>query len=97
MAMVAVDRLDFVFVRRPGPGLVFERRPILTIREGNDLVVVAEPSKDHAGLKPGEEVATSGSLILEQMFEDRSTTHPPIRSTKNDVDDKAVVFSTGPE
>jgi cobalt-zinc-cadmium efflux system membrane fusion protein len=97
MAMVAVDRLDFVFVRRPGPGLVFERRPILTVREGNDLIVVAEPSKDHAGLKPGEEVATSGSLILEQLFEDRSTTHAPIRSTRSGIDDTTVVYSTSPE
>jgi len=80
MAMVAVDQLDFVFVKKPGPGLIFERRAIVTTREGNDQVVVAEPSKDHPGLKPGEEVAISGSLILEQMFEDKAMTQAPMQS-----------------
>lgn len=80
IAMVAVDQLDFVFVKQPGPAFVFERRKILTTREGNDQVVVAEPSKDHPGLKPGELVATSGSLILEQMFEDKVMTGAPARS-----------------
>ena len=33
-------------------------------------MIVAEPSQDHRGLTPGEEVVTTGSLILEQMYED---------------------------
>ena len=40
-------------------------------RKRNDVVIVAEPSADHPGLAPGEEVVTTGSLILEQMYEDR--------------------------
>jgi cobalt-zinc-cadmium efflux system membrane fusion protein len=74
-AMVSVDRLDFVFVRKPGAGGVerFDRRNILVSKETSDWVIVLEPSKDHLGLKPGEEVVTNGSLILEQMYEDRLT------------------------
>ena len=34
-------------------------------------MIVAEPSADHPALTPGEEVVTTGSLILEQMYEDR--------------------------
>ena len=37
-------------------------------------MIVAEPSVDHLGLTPGEEVVTTGSLILEQMYEDRVMT-----------------------
>lgn len=84
--MVAVDQLDFVFVKRPGPGFVFERRTILTTREGNDLVVVSEPSKNHPGLKPNEVVATSGSLILEQMFEDKAMTYAPSHTSNHTPD-----------
>ena len=51
----------------------FERRNILVSKETSDWVIVAEPSKDHAGLQPGEQVVTNGSLILEQMYEDRLT------------------------
>jgi cobalt-zinc-cadmium efflux system membrane fusion protein len=72
-SMISVDRLDFVFVKRPteGRNLRYERRNILVSRETSDWVLVTEPSKDHVGLKPGEEVVTNGSLILEQMHEDR--------------------------
>jgi cobalt-zinc-cadmium efflux system membrane fusion protein len=93
MAMVAVDQLDFVFVKKPGPGLTFERRAIITTREGNEQVVVAEPSKGHPGLKPGEDVATSGSLILEQMFEDKAMTRPATASGRG-AETPAVVYST---
>lgn len=95
IAMVAVDQLDFVFVKKPGPAFVFERRTILTTREGNDQVVVSEPSKDHPGLKPGELVATSGSLILEQMFEDKMMTGAPARpSLSIETDPPAAVYDT---
>ncbi|MEA2632407.1 MAG: rane fusion protein heavy metal efflux system [Chloroflexota bacterium] len=69
-AMVSVDRLDYVFVKRTGTTDRYERRPIIVAKESNDQVIVAEPTKDHAGLRPGEEVVTNGSLILEQMYED---------------------------
>jgi cobalt-zinc-cadmium efflux system membrane fusion protein len=71
-AMVSVDRTDYVFVKIPGPGTRFERRSIFVAKESNDIVVVAEPSEGHRGLQPDEQVATTGSLILEQMYEDRT-------------------------
>jgi membrane fusion protein, heavy metal efflux system len=70
-AMVSVDRTDYVFVRKPGKNATYERRPILAARESNDIVVVAEPAEGHRELTPGEQVVTLGSLILEQMYEDR--------------------------
>ena len=74
VAMVSVDRFDYVFVKKPGRTDQFERRQIFVGKENNDVVIVAEPSKDHPGLMPGEEVVTTGSLILEQMYEDRVMT-----------------------
>jgi cobalt-zinc-cadmium efflux system membrane fusion protein len=70
-AMVSVDGQDYVFVRKPGKVATFERRPIIAAMEGNDLVITAKPSESRRELTPGEEVVTLGSLILEQMYEDR--------------------------
>jgi membrane fusion protein, heavy metal efflux system len=70
-AMVSVDRSDYVFIKKPGTTNTFERRPIFVEIEKNDIAIVAEPSEGHHGLIPGEEVVTTGSLILEQMYEDR--------------------------
>ena len=73
IAMVSVDRYDYVFVKKPGKDNAFERRTI--VRQGKQrLVIVAEPAQGHLGLTPGEEVVTTGSLILEQMYEDRVMT-----------------------
>jgi cobalt-zinc-cadmium efflux system membrane fusion protein len=74
VAMVSVDRFDYVFVRKAGKPDQFERRQIFVAKESNDVVIVDAPSKEQPGLKAGEEVATTGSLILEQMFEDRVMT-----------------------
>jgi cobalt-zinc-cadmium efflux system membrane fusion protein len=74
VAMVSVDRFDYVFVKVEGKPGQFERRQIFVAKESNDVVIVETPSKDHPGVKPGEQVATVGSLILEQMFEDRVMT-----------------------
>jgi cobalt-zinc-cadmium efflux system membrane fusion protein len=73
-AMVSVDRSDYVFIRRPGKTATFERRPIDVVKESNDIVIIAEPTEGHRQLSPGEHVVTLGSLILEQMFEDRLMT-----------------------
>ena len=73
-AMVSVDQYDYVFVKKPGKPERFERRQIVAEKESNDFVIVAEPSLGHAGLTPGEQVVTTGSLILEQMYEDRVMT-----------------------
>jgi membrane fusion protein, heavy metal efflux system len=73
VAMVSVDRHDYVFVRKPGSTDTFERRTISVARESNDQVIVAEPSPTIPGVKQGEEIVTTGSLILEQMHEDRMT------------------------
>ena len=72
--MVTVDRFDYVFIRRPGKIDQFERRQIFTAKESHDVVIVAETSPDHPGLTPGQEVVTTGSLILEQLYEDREMT-----------------------
>jgi membrane fusion protein, heavy metal efflux system len=72
-SMVSVDRVDFVFVKQPGPGHRFERRKILVGKESSDWVVVARATNEHDGLKVGETLAVNGSLILEQMYEDRLT------------------------
>ena len=56
--------------QKPGKVDTFERRQVFVSIEKNDLVIVAQPSQDHRGLAPGEEIVTTGSLILEQMFED---------------------------
>lgn len=74
VSMVSVDRDDFVFVKKPGSALRFERRTIILEREGNEQIIIDEATKANTGLKPGEEVVTSGSLILEQMYEDRMMT-----------------------
>jgi membrane fusion protein, heavy metal efflux system len=70
-SMVSVDRFDYVFVKKPGKANQFERRRMFVAKENNDFVIVAEPSVDHFGLTPGETVVTTGSLLLEQMYEDR--------------------------
>jgi cobalt-zinc-cadmium efflux system membrane fusion protein len=69
-AMISVDRLDYVFIRKAGSPDRFARRQIIVAKESNDQVIVAEPSKEHPGLRPNEEVVTNASLILEQMYED---------------------------
>ncbi|HWE37645.1 MAG TPA: efflux RND transporter periplasmic adaptor subunit [Isosphaeraceae bacterium] len=74
-AMVSVDRDNYVFVRHPGsrgqPDR-YERRPVVPFQEGDTLVILAPPTPDGVGLRPGEEVATTGSLILETMYQDKS-------------------------
>jgi len=70
-AVISVDRLNFVFVKRPGADRQFERRKVFVGRESSDWVIVAAPNADHLGLAVGEEVATTASLMLEQMYEDR--------------------------
>ena len=74
IAMVSVDRYDYVFVKKPGKANQYERRQIVVAKEHNDVVIVAKPSVGNAGLAPGEEVVTTGSLILEQMYEDKVMT-----------------------
>ncbi len=74
VAMVSVDRSDYIFVRKAGSPDRYERRLIVVAKESNDIVIVAEPSSTNPGIAPGDEVVTSGSLILEQMYEDRVIT-----------------------
>jgi len=74
VAMVSVDRSDYAFVRKAGSPDRYERRLIVVAKESNDIVIVAEPSSTNPGIAPGDEVVTSGSLILEQMYEDKVIT-----------------------
>ena len=87
-AMVSVDRLNFVFVKTPGSVGRFQRRQILISKESSDWVIVAEPSREHLGLSANGVVVTNGSLILEQMYEDRLTTEGE-SSTDRPMDDEA--------
>jgi cobalt-zinc-cadmium efflux system membrane fusion protein len=102
VAMVSVDRFDYVFVRKVGKPEQFERRQIFVAKESNDIVIVEAPSKEQPGLKAGEEVATTGSLILEQMFEDRVMTEGTFlfsRTEEGHVDPlnlSNAVISSGP-
>ncbi len=69
LSMVVTGGNEYAFVRKPlrGPGGVeqFERHKIVVAQERSDQVVVA------SGLSPGEDVASNGSLILSQLFEDQ--------------------------
>ncbi|WP_165071052.1 efflux RND transporter periplasmic adaptor subunit [Paludisphaera rhizosphaerae] len=69
IAMVMLHGDPFVFVRdtaaeKDGKTKLFARRRIFPAQENTDVVIV------HDGLKAGEEVATNGSLILAQIYED---------------------------
>jgi cobalt-zinc-cadmium efflux system membrane fusion protein len=78
LAMVAINGQEYVFVRKPHDDTEgtnkspqvdrFERRKIDVAQENTDIIVVAR------GLKPGEVVATNGSLILSQLYEDQRMT-----------------------
>jgi cobalt-zinc-cadmium efflux system membrane fusion protein len=87
-AVVSVDRLDFVFLKVLGSADRFVRRHIFVTKESSDWAIVAERSKEHLGLNPGEEVVTTGSLILEQMHEDRLTTEGEVTKDRP-MDDEA--------
>ena len=72
LAMVSTNGAEYVYVRVPREAGAKERDPdkfqqrrIVVAQESVDEVVVAR------GLKAGEEVATNGSLILAQLFEDQ--------------------------
>jgi cobalt-zinc-cadmium efflux system membrane fusion protein len=71
LAMVVINGNEYVFVRRPSSGqedvFKFERRKVAVAQENSDFVVIAH------GLTADEMVATSGSLILAQLFEDLQT------------------------
>ena len=92
-AMVSVDRVDFVFVKKPGTELKFERRPIVVAKENNDFVLVAAADKENKELLAGEEVVATGSLILEQMYEDRVMVEGEFLSTQPELDERADPFN----
>ena len=102
IAMVSVDRYDYVFVKKPGKANRFERRLVAVVKENNDVVIVTKPSLGHPGLTPGEEVVTTGSLILEQMYEDRVMTEGgllasgPEAGSVNSLDQPTPVAVTVP-
>jgi cobalt-zinc-cadmium efflux system membrane fusion protein len=69
LAMVVMNGNEYAFVRESGSDSKgperFERRKMVVAEERDDHVVVKE------GLKAGEEVASNGSLILSQLFEEQ--------------------------
>jgi cobalt-zinc-cadmium efflux system membrane fusion protein len=68
LSMVVINGHEYVFVRKPAAGshevVKFDRRKVSVAQENSDFVVVA------SGLAADEQVATSGSLILAQLYED---------------------------
>ena len=71
-AMVVMNGSEYAFVQKEPKNpsdsnevLQFERRQLLVAEERDDHVVVK------TGLKPGEHVASNGSLVLAQLFEDQ--------------------------
>ena len=69
LAMVVMNGNAYAFIRKPGSDSkgpeLFERRKLVVAEERDDHVVVKD------GLKAREEVASSGSLILSQLFEEQ--------------------------
>jgi hypothetical protein len=59
-------------------------------KENNDFVVVSQPSPGNPELKPGDEVVATGSLILEQIYEDRVMVEGEFMSTQPELDEKIV-------
>jgi cobalt-zinc-cadmium efflux system membrane fusion protein len=70
-AVVVMNGHEYAFARRAPTGAqraeMFERREITIAEERSGHVVVA------SGIKAGEEVASRGSLILAQLYEDQQT------------------------
>jgi membrane fusion protein, heavy metal efflux system len=70
-AVVVMNGHEYAFVRKPLADSTeveqFERRQIVIAEERSDHVVLA------SGAKAGEEVASRGSLILAQLYEDQQT------------------------
>jgi len=67
-ALVVINGNEYVFVKKntsdSGTTGLFERRKVSVAQENSDFVVIA------TGLEAGETVATSGSLVLAQLYED---------------------------
>lgn len=66
-AVVEDGRESFVFVRTDAASDTFVRRPVAVVRRTRDLISVAERPD---GIKPGDIVVTSGSLLLGDAFSD---------------------------
>ncbi len=67
-AVIVQDAGAYVFVRDPENPGTFRRKDIVLAQEAHDYVII-----EH-GLDPGQKVVERGSLILSQMYEDRSMT-----------------------
>ena len=69
LAMVVMNGNEYAFVQKDPVDnkvtLQFERRQLVVAEERDDHVVVK------TGLKPGEHVASNGSLVLAQLYEDQ--------------------------
>ncbi len=68
LALVVINGTEYVFVKKNSGKSstvgMFERRKVSVAQENSDFVVIA------SGLEAGEYVATSGSLMLAQLYED---------------------------
>ena len=93
-AMVSVDRVDFVYVKVPGKDYIFERRPIVIAKENNDFVLVSQPVNGHRELLAGDEVVSTGSLILEQMYENRVMVEGEFLTAQPELDERLDPLKT---
>jgi cobalt-zinc-cadmium efflux system membrane fusion protein len=77
-AIVTSNNKYYVFIKQPAQApssgtkdkqapLVFERRKIAVRQERSDTVITSD------GLTPGEEIVSTGALILAQIYEDLAT------------------------
>ncbi|VTR93645.1 membrane-fusion protein : Membrane-fusion protein OS=Singulisphaera acidiphila (strain ATCC BAA-1392 / DSM 18658 / VKM B-2454 / MOB10) GN=Sinac_6759 PE=4 SV=1: HlyD_2 [Gemmata massiliana] len=66
-AVVEDGRESSVFVRADSSGDRYVRRPVTVVRRSRDTIAIAARS---GGLKPGDAVVTSGSLLLGSAFTD---------------------------
>ena len=71
LALVTTDGADLVYVRSADNPEAFERREVSVAQERAEYVVVAR------GLKPGETVATHGSLVVAEIDQDRRMVEAP--------------------
>lgn len=84
VAMIASgDEKYFVFVRVPNEKNTYARREVHPFQEKDDYVII-----DH-GVEAGEEVVTTGSLILSQRYEDQFVIHNGMPTTDHSRPDSS--------
>ena len=63
-------------------------------KENNDFVLVSSPGNGHRELQPGDEVVSTGSLILEQMYENRVMVEGEFLTAQPELDERLDPLKT---